>query len=185
MTNHYILTVTKPNMKLRLTYKNKRFLAIKYISGTFDEFVIRHLGAILPVYENEVTAKTKEYTGKVVYDLEVKEKSLFTLFNDAWHLFYVDFKKITPKFTGADGKALKSIILYLQSVTATDQEALAVWQGVLNQWALLSDFHKKNTDLKYINSRLNVIIDEIKRTTGVGSDGSNNTTEEAAGNFKY
>lgn len=185
MVSHYIITVVKPNMKLKLTYKNKRFSAIKHLSGTFDEFVIRYLGAILPVYENEVTAKTKEYSGRVTYSLEVKEKTLYTQFNDAWHLFYMDFKKITPKFTGADGNALKSIIKYLQSISATDQEALAIWKGVLNQWHLLDAFHKKNTDLKYINSRLNVIIDEIKRITGVGSDGSNSSTNEAAESFTY
>lgn len=172
-------------MKLKLTYKNKRFLAVKHISGTFDEFVIRHLGAILPVYENEVTAKTTEYTGKVTYSLEVKTKTLYTQFNEAWHLFYENTKQIPPKFTGADGKALKQIIAYLTKTAATEQEALESWKHVLNNWHVLKEFHKQNTDLKYINSRLNIIIDEIRCANGIATDGSGSTADEAAESFKY
>lgn len=173
MTKNYLINVVKSKMTLKVTYRNGRFLRIAYLSGKFDAFVILNLGAILPAYEKEIPNKQAEYTGKVTYCLEVKEKSLYTLFLDEWYRFYEKTTGIPPKFTGADGKALKQIITYLKKINGTNEaSALQNWQLILTNWEILKEFHQDNTDLKYINSRLNVIIREIIKTNGASTSGA-------------
>ncbi len=172
MTNHYTLQLVKSGMKLKATYKNKRFLRIEYISGSYDIAVINHLGVIIPVYEKEFEKFEKAFQLRVAYSEIIKEKSLFTQFNESWFTFYESYKGIAPKFTGADGAHLKQIISYLKQVSTNEKEALEAWKTILFKWKTLDEFHLKNTDLKYINSRLNVIINAIKENNGTSSTGS-------------
>ena len=88
--------------------------------------------------------------------------SLYGKFLDEWFAFYKHLYGFPPKFTGADGKALKEIISYLQQVS-NDVEALSTWQYLLGNWQKMDAFHQKNTDLKYINSQLNKILQNAKR----------------------
>lgn len=172
MNSYYTIQSVKSGMKLKVTYRNKRFLKVECVSGTYDQVIIAYLGAILPVYEKDIEIKREEYNGRLVYEKIVKVQSLYSKFLNEWFLFYEGFKDIKPKFTGADGKQLKEIISYLKSVSADDNEALEVWKTILLKWVDLSEFHKKNTDLKYISSRLNVIIDEIKQSNNTKVSGS-------------
>ncbi|MDB0603319.1 hypothetical protein PL373_19735 [Tenacibaculum maritimum] len=189
MTKNYLINVVKSKMTLKVTYRNGRFLRIAYLSGKFDAFVILHLGAILPAYEKEIPNKQSEYTGKVSYSLEVKEvkqKSLYTQFVEEWTLFYEDYLGIAPKFTGADGNALKQIITYLKSINTDDEIAtLNLWKLILSKWKDVNKFHQKNTDLKYINSRLNVIIKEIREQNSSTANPISVATSETARSFKF
>jgi hypothetical protein len=94
---------------------------------------------------------------------EHQTASLYTQFLDEWFGFYNCLYGFPPKFTGADGKALKQIISYLQQVSANDTEALSTWQYLLGNWQKMDEFHQRNTDLKYINSQLNKILQNAKR----------------------
>lgn len=170
MTNKYLIHIIKSDMTLKVTYRNKRIITVTHQLGKFDEFVINHLGALLPVYEKDIPIKEQEYLGKVTYTLEVKQKSLYTLFLDEWYRFYEKTTGVPPKFTGADGKALKQVIAYLKQINnANETVALQNWQLILTKWETLKEFHQDNTDLKYINSRLNVIIREIIKNNGAST----------------
>ncbi|MCT4698477.1 hypothetical protein [Tenacibaculum haliotis] len=166
-------------MTLKVTYRNKRIITVTHQSGKFDEFVINHLGALLPVYEKDIPTKTEEYLGKVTYSLEVKPKSLYTLFLDEWYAFFrKENKGRKPKFTGADGNALKQIIKYLSEEHDGDEvAALSVWNFILDNWKHVPEFYRKHQDLKIINSKLNIILSELQ-----DKHTSNERTFEAAAN---
>ena len=72
--------------------------------------------------------------------------SLYGKFLDEWFAFYKRLYGFPPKFTGADGKALKQIISYLQQVSANDIEALSTWQYLLGNWQKMDEFHQRNTE---------------------------------------
>ena len=96
---------------------------------------------------------------------------------DEWFAFYNRLFGFAPKFTGADGKALKQIITYLTNNSADETEALSTWQYLLQNWQKLDEFHQRNTDLKYINSQLNKILQNAKR-------GNSSKTQRISDNFK-
>jgi hypothetical protein len=108
---------------------------------------------------------------------EANPPSLYTLFLDEWFAFYHRQFGLSPKFTGADGKALKQIITYLTGNSADEEEALATWLYLLQHWGQLDEFHQRNTDLKYINSQLNKILQNAKR-------GNNKTKGRVSDHFK-
>lgn len=124
----------------------------------------RSIGAVIPLLEADISDYRLKYAEKVNYTEVSTDKSLYSLFLESWFEFYRDNNSgINPKFTGADGSALKQIITYLKELTAADDEALATWQIILNGWKNLNPFHQKNCHLPYINSKLNLIIQELKQ----------------------
>lgn len=177
MTTHYTVDIIKSEMTLKATYRNHRLLRIEYLSGRFDELVIKYLGSIIPANEREIDHFKANYKGKITYTPSVKKKSIYTLFVDTWYEFYESYAQMSPKFTGADGKAVKQIIKYLTGVSGTEQKALELWQLILGNWDHLPEFHKNNTDLKYINSKLNVILHAIKRQNNTYASGTDSSVE--------
>lgn len=121
------------------------------------------IGKIIPLHKSSLPQFVTHWAGKIEYTLEEAQPTLHQEMVDLWYKFYNDNMGFDPKFTGADGKALKQIREYLTSIGGNPKEALTLWGGVLNTWKDLEEFHQKNTDLKYINSRLNIILSEIKQ----------------------
>ena len=71
-----------------------------------------------------------------------------------WHINTIGFK---PKIDGGDGKGLKEIIKYLESLD--DQvDTVTLFKHILSRWDELSDFYKQQTRLRQINSNLHNII---------------------------
>ena len=148
---------------MKFTYRNKWFVKLELISGKLSIKELRAIGKIIPPHEDDLESFNKEFQGKVDYYIIVKDETIYQQFVGVWYNFYEDFMGIKPKFTGVDGKHLKQIITYLKRVNGTEETALEVWKTILDCWSDLDKFHKDNTDLKYINSRLNPIINAIKQ----------------------
>lgn len=74
-----------------------------------------------------------------------------------WHVSLVGFP---PKIDGAQGKALKYIIKYLDSIT--DSKGLESWQAILSHWGSVDKFYQTQTKLTQINSNIQLIIQQIK-----------------------
>ncbi len=175
MTNHYTIKILKTSTVLKLTYRDKKFKRLEHLRGELNKNMIKEIGRIIPGHEDDLTSFKIEHNGTVTYTDITKVKSLYTQFLDEWDTFYTNFTQLTPKFTGADGNALKSIISYLKQISTDELEALATWKLILEKWHTLNDFHQANTDLKYINSKLNSIIHAIKHqnnTHTTSADGS-------------
>ena len=171
----YTVTIHRTHTLLKLTYKKGELCKIEIKSGCLNSQQYQQLGAILPPREEDIERYQEQWNGSVSYREDVPEPlSLYGKFLDEWFAFYKHLYGFPPKFTGADGKALKQIISYLQQVS-NDVEALSTWQYLLGNWQKMDAFHQKNTDLKYINSQLNKILQNAKRgnssaTTGVSND---------------
>ena len=173
----YTVTIHRTHSLLKLTYKKGELCKIEIKSGGLNSQQYQQLGAILPPQEKDIERYQEQWNGSVSYREDVPEPlSLYGKFLDEWFAFYKHLYGFPPKFTGADGKALKEIISYLQQVS-NDVEALSTWQYLLGNWQKMDAFHQKNTDLKYINSQLNKILQNAKR-------GNSSTTTAYSDNFK-
>lgn len=178
MTTHHNIHIIKTQTDLKLTYRDGKFKKIEHLRGDLDEIAIKYLGVLIPPKEAELPEFIRQRAETVIYTSEAKkDKSIFSQFNSAWFLFYrKNNNYIDPKFTGADGSALKQIINYLKGINNNDEAAaLTNWQLILDSWDSLSEFHQKQMDLKYINSKLNVIIREIIREKGTNTSGDNSS----------
>jgi len=159
-----LIVIETPNKhQLKLTYSAKGDLKkVELVKGRLDVKQWSQIGNILPPKFSDVKNYSFNFPS-IKYTEVVKVKSLFSQFSEAWFLFYESSKGYPPKFTAIEGKCLKDIISYLTSISTDDNEALATWQALLSRWNDLDDFHKKNTDLKYINGNINRILDNVKR----------------------
>ncbi len=186
MTNHYNIQITSTNTFLKATFKNGKFKKLEHLRGKLNQQMLNNLCRIIPLKAEDIPNYQNRYKGKVVYELIVKEKTIYTQFVEAWHEFYLDYAKVPPKFTGIDGRAIKQIISYLKSISTSDQEAIALWQLILQNWNNIDAFHRKNTDLKYINSNLNKIWINVKNCTKNTKQTFANAMEsETAKGFKF
>lgn len=160
----YTVTIHRTHTLLKLTYKKGELCKIEIKRGGLNSQQYQQLGAILPPQEEDIQRYQEQWNGSVSYrEDEPEPLSLYGKFLDEWFGFYNRLYGFPPKFTGADGKALKQIISYLQQVSADDTEALSTWQYLLGNWQKMDEFHQRNTDLKYINSQLNKILQNAKR----------------------
>ena len=167
----YTVTIHRTHTLLKLTYQKGELCKIEIKRGGLNTQQYQQLGAILPPQEEDIQRYQEQWNGSVSYREDVPEPlSLYGKFLDEWFSFYKRLYGFPPKFTGADGKALKQIISYLQQVS-NDVEALSTWQYLLGNWQKMDAFHQKNTDLKYINSQLNKILQNAKRGNSKGGVG--------------
>ena len=174
----YIVTIRSCAVVVKLTYKGGKFSKLEVKKGTLDGEYLKQIGLLIPPLESLIEEWQGNWGDRVTYRKEgANPPSLYTLFLDEWFAFYYRQFGLSPKFTGADGKALKEIITYLTSNSADEEEALATWQYLLSNWQKMDDFHQRNTDLKYINSQLNKILQNAKR-------GNSSATTAYSDNFK-
>lgn len=178
MTHHYNIEIVETNTHLKATYRDKKFRKLEHLRGKLDNAMLRQIGRIVPRHEDDFGDFNKAFENKVNYTIITQEKSLYTKFLDEWLHFYSEYAQLEPKFTGADGKALKQIIGYLQKLHGgNDNEALELWRVILSKWNTLPEFHQNNTDLKYINSKLNIIIHAIKQQNNTFASGTNSSVQ--------
>lgn len=177
MTKHYNLHIIPSNTDVKITYKDGIFKKMEHLRGKLDKEMLKGIGKAIPKQENEIELFKEKFQRYLIYSQipENKVISIFSQFNSAWFAFFrKENNDLDPKFTGADGAALKQIIAYLKKINTGDEAAaLANWNLLLDNWNSLSDFHQKQTDLKYINSKLNVIIREIIKNNGSNTSGNN------------
>ena len=158
---------------LKVTYKKGQFWKLEKVKGAkLKTTDLIKIGAIIPPTEAEIEDFVKAYK-TLDYTKEVKEQSIYQQYVSAWHLFYNEFADMPPKFGPIEGTNLKQIIKHLTNVGGSEPEGLLLFKQVLASWRKLEAFHQSNTDLKYINSRLNIILNEVKK--------ANNTSTTAGG----
>ena len=174
----YIVTIRCCAVVVKLTYKGGKFSKLEIKKGTLEGEYLKQIGLLIPPLESLIEEWQGSWGDRVTYrEEEANPPSLYTLFLDEWFAFYHRQFGLSPKFTGADGKALKQIITYLTGNSADEEEALATWLYLLQHWGQLDEFHQRNTDLKYINSQLNKILQNAKR-------GNNKTKGRVSDHFK-
>lgn len=84
---------------------------------------------------------------------------------DCYFKFIKEINGLPPKFDGAEGKALTSILKYIQGleqVKAGGRGVVETFKFILDNYDRWSDFHKGQLKLTQINSNLTNIITSIK-----------------------
>ena len=168
MTTHYKIHTITTNATLKVSYRNGTFFRIEKLTGKLSDLQVEKIGVLIPPKEEQIKSFSERLSKKATYTLIETKKTLYSQFNDAWFTFYFEFMGVKPRFNGTDGKHLKQIISYLTELSQNENEAFELWKILLQNWKHLDDFHKQNTDLKYINSRINVILNNVKRINQTG-----------------
>lgn len=173
----YTVTLHRSQAVLKLTYKRGKFAKLEIQKGDFEDIQIYQIGTIIPPTEDKIDAFQKKFGEGISYHKQgisakietQKTASLYKNFVKNWFDFYENQHGIKPKFSATDGKVLKEIIKYFTEICQSEEQALASWEILLQNWQKLDAFHQKNTDLKYINSNLNKILQNAKQLTANGS----------------
>lgn len=164
MTIHYHAHIILIDTKVKLTYHNgnfKRFDLVK--KGNLAPKHLLNIGRIIPLKEKDITRFILEKDGKVNYTRVEKQSSLYPQYTAAWFEFYHNFMGIEPSFNKVDGANLKKIMGYLERISGDAAQALQLWQAILSNWEQMDEFHRSNTDIKYIYSQINRILNNVKR----------------------
>ncbi len=161
----------KASKTITIVYRNGKLLRIE--NGNLTRKELDSIGMIVPLNKSNLSDFVSHWAGKIEYTLEETQPTLHQEMVDLWIKFYEDFIGVPPKFTGADGKAMKDIRVHLTTIGGSPKDALFLWGGILKAWKDLEKFHHKNTDLKYINSRLNAILSEIKQNNSQNRQATN------------
>lgn len=184
MTTHYHIQHYKTNTFFKATYRAGKFKRLEHVKGKLSQKILDHIGIVIPLFEKDIESYKQRWAGMVNYQQQkAKPKSIYSQFSAAWFTFYEKRTGFSPKFTGADGRHLKQIITYLKSISKDEAEALATWQALLSNWQTLDAFHQKNTDLKYINSQLNKILQNAKEQAN--SNPANSYHSKVAAGFRF
>ena len=173
MTQYVQIEIVKTGTVIKLTYRREKFIRLEQISGKLTAPQLRSIGKIIPPKWDDLEKYQKEFREHCLYTPVVKDKSIYQQYVDAWHSFYERDQEMPPRFNAIDGRHLKQIISHLKQLEGTDEKGLALWQAILSNWKKLDKFHRENTDLKYINSRLNVILNNVRRVSKTSGNNAN------------
>lgn len=128
----------------------------------------------------EETKQHREVSGWDIYDAKIGwlESVLSTLrkckesgpekdqnhneFVAAYFEFYKERIGVKPKFTAADGKAIKEIKAYLETVV---QDPFYSWKFILQNWQKLTPFIANQCTAMAINKNINEILSQLKYGT--------------------
>lgn len=165
-----LIKITSSNIELEATYTRGKLRQITLKKGKLTAEQWQKIGNILPPTESEIET-FKQRLNTVVFSpllgrgVGGEANKLYQNFTKIWFSFYERYTGFAPRFNAVEGKHLKQIIAYFQQVSHSDTEATELWEVLLNNWHKLDAFHQKNTDLKYINSNLNKILQNAKQQT--------------------
>jgi hypothetical protein len=160
-----------------VTYKNGVFSVLKYMRGKLNQQQYQKLMYVIPTLEKVIPLLMIEYEGRIEYKLiSSGEKSLFRLMLDYYSTWYLQTQGIPPKIDGVSGSHLKKIITYLTQLSTSDNEVITVWNQIFDNWNELDEFYQSQTELRQINSNLNIILTTIKNGK------SNNQAQRTASN---
>jgi hypothetical protein len=176
MTHHYTIEIIETKTVLKITYRDSKFKKLEHVRGKLSSNMMEQIGRILPNKETDIPSFNVQHEGKVNYEIVSQEQSLFSKFTSEWFQHNNRKNGFDPKFTGADAGALKQVITYLTKVNEGNESlALDLWIVILDKQPLLTQFFQDNFDLKLINSKLNVIIRQIKQQTDANATSAGGT----------
>lgn len=78
-----------------------------------------------------------------------------------WYDFFVDKNGFEPRINDVTGKKLKLLIDYFKTKHPTHSPE-SCFSAMFNNWHLLPEIYKKQTEMRQIESNINVILIEIK-----------------------
>ena len=165
MTTQYTLRLhsDKAFADYRLKYKDGRFLSLEHLKGKMNQQQHEKLFMLCPQLEAAILLLELDFKGRVSWEkLTTESKSLDSALLAEYMSWYETKFGFKPKFAGSEGNALKQIITYLQQLPSTDEEVRNIWNVILTNWNLQTEFYQSQTELRQINSNLNTILKTLK-----------------------
>lgn len=175
MRTHYLIHSPTTGRTLKVSYDNGKFLRLEKMKGKpMGQKELMSIGLFVPAKESEIN-NYKETYPKIEYTKIETKQSQYQQYVSTWFAFYQNYREMPPRFNKADGLHINQIKKYLTRLSDQDQEGLELFKLILDNWHKLDQFHQDNTDLKYINSRLNPILNAIKKAGQTGTAGTDNS----------
>lgn len=135
-------------------------------------------------------AKDKETAKILPLELVHHEKTIYEKCTKVYFDWFEKMNDVKPKFDGAAGKAMKSIIAYLAGIAKDknhqdadiDLETLKSWTYILANWGRIDPFIGSQVNLTSISTNINRIITELKngKKNGKQPTGGEVSTESLA-----
>jgi len=101
------------------------------------------------------------------------DNDIYKSITKKWFDFYEKRMTVKPSFDGTQGKSLKSIIKHLEKQKKDSVKTEDTFQYILDHWGLMENWMQSSClDLKVFNSKINVVLDQIKNgksTKGIAS----------------
>lgn len=188
MIKHYHAKIHKTGTLLKLSYRNGKFFRLETVSGkSLNAKQVENLGVIIPSTEADFGAFNASLEHRVSYSIVVKKLTLYQSFMEAWDTFIRTRLDVPPKFNKAEGNHLSQLVKYLVKIEGDQTKALDLWTGILASWDKLDSFHQKNPDIKYINSNIMRILNNVKTINkGTAPEVFNSAMESEIGrDFKF
>jgi len=169
---YYLLSVTEPkNAKFKIKYKNGIFHSFtrqsgKIVSANAWQFVLN----IIPYQETLIQQKQLSLPPQITLQPihRTEPETIFKQFLDIYVHFHESEYEIPPKINITQTKALKETIKYIENITKSVDEAVAVWSIIFEHWKYLDDFFQKQTKLSQINQYISQILIQLKQFTQSG-----------------
>lgn len=175
MMTHYLIHSPTTGRTLKVSYKGGKFFRMEKTKGiAIPRVEMQRIGMVIPPTIEEVPDFQTIFP-KLDYTKIEPKQSMYQQYVSTWFAFYQNFRQLPPRFNKADGMHINQIKKHLTRLSDQDQEGLELFKLILDNWHKLEEFHKDNTDLKYINSRLNVILNAIKKAGQAGTAGTDNS----------
>lgn len=175
MRTHYLIHSPTTGRTLKVSYDNGKFFRLEKMKGKLMGVKeLMGIGLIVPPEEMQINDYIKSFP-KIEYTKLEAKQSQYQQYVSAWFAFYQKYREMPPRFNKADGLHINQIKKYLTRLSDQDQEGLELFKLILENWHKLDQFHQDNTDLKYINSRLNPILNAIKKAGQAGTAGTDNS----------
>ena len=143
-------------------YKNGKFHRVTHIRGNFNKDQFIQLMKIVPMTASHFPIFRKYWQGKVDYKEIVNSGTLYSKMMETYASFYEQETGIKAVIDGVAGRAMKQLITKLKVQTPDEDEVLAAFQVVLDNWGILPDFYQNQRELRQINSNINILLNHVK-----------------------
>lgn len=143
-------------------YKSGKFHRLTHMRGKYNKAQFDQLMKVVPGHEKHIAIYRKYWSNKIEYKELIKDKTLFTKMMDAYTHFYEQETSIKPVIDGVAGKSMKQLITKLKVQTPDEDEVLAVFTMVLDNWRTVPEFYQNQKELRQINSNINILLNHVK-----------------------
>ncbi|MEO9257391.1 MAG: hypothetical protein ABI207_03355 [Crocinitomicaceae bacterium] len=182
----YILTLAgTTGAKFKLTYKGGYFKKLECVSGEINQRQHEALLTVCPQVEKAIMILRIKYDGRVTWEeVTTKNGSMYTQFLSEYEQWYSERFKLQHSMNGVEGKALKYIMSALTKLAGSEELAFEVFQIILSKWSDQEEFYRSQTELRQINSNLNIILKVIKHGKSTAKAEGTDLSNDFRENFK-
>lgn len=163
MFNMKTLLIKGASMTFRAKYKDSgRLLRVEVpAAATVKNWEV--IGHVVPLFLEKVDDYRAKWTA-LSYEMAAtaKEKSFKQQLDGVWFAAYYAKFGFSPKYSGADGKALLQIGNYLKQQAGSEDGAVELFGYIFEHWGDLDAFTQGQYNLMQINNRLNIILQQLK-----------------------